>query len=564
MKRNVGDLSGQQFDVLVIGGGAAGAATAREAALRGFTTGLIERDDFGAGTSAHCFKVVHGGIRYLQHGDVRRLRASCRERAVFLRIAPHLVSAIPFAVPTYGQRRHSKWLVGTGMLLYDALSAGCNAQVIDPARRVARTRFLSRSEVLARFPSIEPRGLTGAAVFDDGQMYNPPRLVLAFAAAAHELGAKVANYIEAERLLIEGSRVVGVTAFDRSAGARLDIRSRVTINATGPWAEGLLASINSKPATPAGTYSRDAYFLVKRKIDPQMALAIESRTRDVDAVLARGGRHLFLVPWRDCTLVGVWHTVVERDPDTVSLSLAEIRRFIDELNQTCPGLALRESEVRIAGFGLVPFGEATQQQPTGLSFGKQSRLIDHRKQGNLQGIISLISVRYTVARADAVAAIDLAGEQLMGRSGMQDSTTRPLPGGDLDDFNRFLAEIESRSSGWLPRAAAASLVRNYGSRATHILALAERDPRLRACVPDTGVTYAEVAYTSREEMVERMTDVVFRRTELGTSGHPGEQALRELEEFLAHERSWTDTRRREERAAVDRHFRRYLATATGT
>src|SRR5207344_872533 len=208
MKRNVRDLSGQQFDVLVIGGGAAGAATARESALRGFSTALIEREDFGGGTSAHCFKVVHGGIRYLQHGDVRRLRASCHERAVFLRIAPHLVSTLPFAVPTYGQYQHSKWLLGAGMLLYDALSAGCNAGVTDGARRVRRTQFLSRPEVLRRFPNVEQRGLTGAAVFEDGQMHNPPRLVFAFAAAAHELGSTVCNYVEAQGLLVEGERVV--------------------------------------------------------------------------------------------------------------------------------------------------------------------------------------------------------------------------------------------------------------------------------------------------------------------------------------------------------------------
>src|SRR6185369_8636318 len=107
MQRAVAELAQREYDILGVGGGASGAATAREAALRGFSTALIEKDDFGAGTSAHCFKVVHGGIRYLQHADIRRLRASCRERSVFLALAPHLVSPLPFVIPTYGQGRHS-------------------------------------------------------------------------------------------------------------------------------------------------------------------------------------------------------------------------------------------------------------------------------------------------------------------------------------------------------------------------------------------------------------------------------------------------------------------------
>src|ERR1700729_900725 len=137
-------LASQPFDVLVVGGGASGAATAREAALRGFNTALIEREDFSAGASAHCFKVVHGGIRYVQHGDVRRLRSSCFERAVMLRIAPHLVSPLPFVIPTYGMGKSSRWFLGTGMLLYDALSADINRHTLDPARRIRRTKFLGR------------------------------------------------------------------------------------------------------------------------------------------------------------------------------------------------------------------------------------------------------------------------------------------------------------------------------------------------------------------------------------------------------------------------------------
>jgi glycerol-3-phosphate dehydrogenase len=555
--RDLRRLSTESFDVLVIGGGAAGAAAAREAALRGFSTALIEREDFSAGASAHCFKVVHGGIRYLQHADIRRLRASCRERSILLRIAPHLVAPLPFVVPTYGRGKSSRWFLGTGMLIYDALTADLNKYVTDPARRIRPTRFLSRTETLGLFPAITSDELTGAAVFEDGQMHNPPRLVLAFATSAGELGAAVANYVEADRLLVEGSQIIGVTAVDRLAGARFDIRARLVINAAGPWAEGLLQQqLGGRYGSP-GTYSRDACFVVARECAAPMALAIQGRSRDADALLARPTRHLFMVPWRNVTLIGVWHAIVPREPDTVGLARPELRQFLDEVNDCYPALQLRESEVQRVDFGLVPFGDSSRQHG-GLSFGKQSRLIDHREHG-LAGLLSLISVRYTVARRDAFDALNLGELQLGTRGRRSDSERRPLHGGGFDDFRAAVRAYAGQSPGWLPPAALEGLVRNYGNDAGRVLSLAQREPRLRRCFAGCHVTHAEAAYAVREEMALRMSDIVFRRTELGTAGHPGTPALLELQQLLKAELGWSDQRSAEELALVEHQFVRYLA-----
>src|SRR5262245_15120876 len=149
MHRNVSELTKTEYDLVIVGGGAAGAAAAREAALRGLRVALIERHDFGSGTSAHCFKVIHGGIRYIQHGDIRRLRSTSYERSVFLRLAPHLVKPLPFVIPTYGMGRKSRWFLGAGMLAYDFLSADRNLQISDPSRRVHATRFFDREQTLS-------------------------------------------------------------------------------------------------------------------------------------------------------------------------------------------------------------------------------------------------------------------------------------------------------------------------------------------------------------------------------------------------------------------------------
>lgn len=557
--RELKRLSSEHFDILVVGGGAAGAATAREAALRGFKTALIEREDFSAGASAHCFKVVHGGIRYLQHADLKRLRASCWERSVLLRIAPHLVAPLPFVVPTYGRGRSSRWFLGSGMLLYDALTADLNRHVTNPGRRIQRTRFLNRRETLELFPAIDSPKLTGAAVFEDGQMYNPPRLVLAFVRAAATLGATVANYVEAEHLLLHGSRIVGVAAVDRLSGASFEIRADLVINAAGPWAEGLLHRNPDQRYGPAGNYSRDACFVVSRKCDASMALAVQGRSRDSDALLARGARHLFLVPWRDCTLVGVWHALVPRDPDRTKLTRQELLQFLDEVNASYPALAFAESEVRRVDFGLVPFGESSQQKG-GLSFGKQSRLIDHREYG-VTGLISLISVRYTVARRDAADALGLAELQLGARDGGYESDWRALRGGDFDDISALERQFMAKAPSWLPSRAITGLVRNYGTELAPLLELANSEPRLRRFLSGSHVSCAEAVYSVRHEMAQRMTDVVFRRTELGTAGHPGSSALIELQQLLAREFQWSHQRAADELAEVEAQFSRYLARA---
>src|ERR1044072_5848993 len=202
MQRHPAGLVAQEFDVLIIGAGAFGAAAARDATLRGLRTALSERADFGGATSAECFKMVHGGIRYLQHADVPRLRASSYERSALLRIAPHLVQPLPIAIPTYGRGRRGRAFLATGATVYDFLTLDRNRGIRDRHRQIRNSRFLSRARLLELFRHLQPRELTGAVVFEDGQMHNPARLVLAFVTSAVDAGATACNYVEARRILV--------------------------------------------------------------------------------------------------------------------------------------------------------------------------------------------------------------------------------------------------------------------------------------------------------------------------------------------------------------------------
>src|SRR5690606_35381424 len=207
--------------------------------------------------------------------------------------------------------------LGAGMLLYDALTADRNVGVRGRDRRIPLTRFLGAGRVQELFPQVERRGLSGAAVFCDAQMYNPTRLVLAIVTAAVEEGALAVNHARAVRLLRSGDTVVGAAVRDELTGETADVRARVVVNAAGPWARELVA--DNLDRTVQGTYSRDACFLVRRKFPHPYALAVQGRTKDPDALVARSARHLFLVPWRQWTLCGVWHKVWLRGADEVAV-----------------------------------------------------------------------------------------------------------------------------------------------------------------------------------------------------------------------------------------------------
>ena len=577
MHRNLPELARSEYDLVIIGGGAAGAAAAREAALRGVRVALIERNDFGSGASAHCFKVVHGGIRYLQHGDLRRLRSTSYERSVFLRLAPHLVKPLPFVVPTYGMGRKSRWLLGAGMLAYDLLSADRNLQITDPSRRIHATRFYDREQTLAMFPTIPESRLTGAASFEDGLMHNPSRLVLAFVMAAEQLGAHVANYVEAERLLVKDKRVYGVAVRDSLTGDRFEVRARVVLNAAGPWAEGLLKGVTTRNAIAPSNWSRDACFLINRRPNGPWALALQGVRHEGDAMLKRGARHLFMVPWRDRTLVGAWHSVVPRDADAARITRGELLTWIEEINASHPGFELHESEVERVDFGLVPFGDGPGHSPASLSYGKRSRLIDHRLSDGISGLVTSISVRYTVARLDAVNALACVMKQIYRkdldpfnpasiaaavenpeRAARTRSVSDPLPGGEFDDYERLLAHSRRNRPLWMSPGSIESLVANYGTHMHRVVAMADADPSLRRCIAGSHVTLAEVAYALRDEMVHTLSDIVFRRTELGTAGHPGEAALSEVSTFMQQALGWSARHLAEERRQVDAHFERHL------
>lgn len=561
MRRNPSELERHEFEVLVIGGGAFGAAAARDAALRGLKTALIERADFGGGASAECFKMVHGGIRYLQHADVHRLRASCHERSALLRIAPHLVHPLPIAIPTYGRGRRGRAFLGAGAFVYDLLTLGRNAGIRDPQRQIRRTRFLSRAEAIALFPHLETEhDLTGAVVFEDGQMYNPARLVLAYVASAAAAGAVVCNYVEALEFLWKGDAVCGVRARDGLSGSDLEIRAQLVLNAAGPWADYLQRDPARFGKFQRLPFSRDAYFVLDRPPTCEYGIAVQGLSKDKDALLARPTRHLFVVPWRDKTLVGVWHRLFPADPDSARVEPQEVEAWIDELNTVHPALGLSLDEATFACCGLVPFGETATE--TELSFGKESRIVDHRAAHGVRGLVSLVGIRYTTARADAARALDLLLRQSPRPSPAPAPThLLPLPGGAIEDFASFEANALREKPAALDPSVLKALLRNHGTDYRAILASAARacDDAGAWTIPGTTTLIAQVRHAVEREMAVRLEDVVMRRTDLAAGVHPGREVLDVVAGDMARVLGWSPGRIQEEIAMTEGTLARHLA-----
>src|SRR5215831_5602916 len=249
MTRDPDQLAGRTFDVLVVGGGIYGLTIAYDAAQRGLAVALVERSDFGSGTSFNHLRTIHGGLRYLQSLDIRRARESVRERRTVARIAPHAVQPLPFAVPLYRSLTRGKIAMRCGFLLDRLVAAGRN-RAVPTGHRLPAGRVIGRTSAIQRFPGLRRQGLTGAAVFYDYVTTEPDRYTFSFAIAAAEHGAALANHVDAVVLLFDGTRVVGVKARDSLGGRTLDVSARLTVNATGARVDRLLEPIGLSSGIP--------------------------------------------------------------------------------------------------------------------------------------------------------------------------------------------------------------------------------------------------------------------------------------------------------------------------
>jgi glycerol-3-phosphate dehydrogenase len=523
MYRDLSRLTEIEYDLLVIGGGISGLIAAYDAAQRGLMVALIERGDFGGATSFNHFKTVHGGLRYLQQGDISRMRRSVLERRTFARIAPHLVSPLAFLTPATGSLARSRAAYATAFAI-DAWigrdrNDGLRANLHLPAGRV-----ISLAECRRLAPDLDLEDASGGALWYDYQMPVAERLTFAFALAAEAHGAALANYVEAAAPLVRENRIVGVSARDvEDRSGPFEIRARITLNAAGPWARTIMAACG-----------------LERNVLLLKAVNLVTSRRASGPALVQAnprGRALVLAPWQGRGLIGTGESAVSCAPDDRGVGEDELADFVSEVNATFPQLNLRADEVTMVHRGIVPAVRRNGR----LTLESEAQVLDHGRDG-LDGLVTMVSVKYTTARALAERAVDLVLDKLGCPAARSRTNVVPLPGVPTEGAD-LVADLLRDHGSWLDSSAAHQLVATRGTGCGAVAALASQDASLRVPVaPALPVLQAEVVYAARHEMARTLVDVVARRTVLGTAGHPGKTIARTCAEILSKELRWTPAR----------------------
>jgi glycerol-3-phosphate dehydrogenase len=508
MLRNPAPLEETEFDLVVVGAGIVGSCIAWDAALRGLTVALVDRDDFGSGASQNSLKIVHGGLRYLQRLELRTMRGSIRERRFWLRAAPHLVEPLPVVVPDYSGLRDNRFILRAALLLNDVLSADRNLDLL-PDRRLPPGALLTAEECRALAPALPPRGLRGGALFHDAQMYSSERLVLEVVSAAAAAGATVVNHLEVRGSRQRGPRL-SIRGTDLLTGTDVEMRSRFLVHATGA----------ASPPPTDTVEPRDGSLRYAAALNLVVSGGGGTAAHSLTTRVPGAGRRLFFVPWRGKTLVGTAHYPVdrERQPDRERL----VGRFLEEVNAVRPHRPIAREDVERVHSGLLPLRSGS---PNGEHLLRSGRIIEHRGS-----VITVVSVKYTTARALAERVVDRVVGRLAVTAAPCRTATASLPGAPAVPVASLVAEALEEWEGVLTAETAAHLARTFGRRYAAVARLAASDPPLaRRVVPELPVIHAQLHHGVAEEMAMFPADLIYRRTELGAVGATSPLALSSAE-----------------------------------
>jgi glycerol-3-phosphate dehydrogenase len=484
----------KSFDIAVIGGGITGAGIALDAASRGLSVALIEKRDFASGTSSRSSKLIHGGLRYLEHFEFALVREALRERATLNRLAPHLSEPLEFLVPLYDDAVRSplgnnRLKLKLGLWLYDLLAGREN---------IGRHRWIAKDEVLRLAPGLEPRGLRGGFVYYDC-LTNDSRLVIEVIKTAQQHGAAIANYVSACGLVKRDGRVSAVELEDTLTRKRLTLRVRVVVNATGVWADEI--SRLDKPGGPKRLRPSKGIHLVMpaEKFANRIAVLIPSIGE---------ARFLFVIPWCGRTLIGTTDSDYDGRLDEPLVEPSEVSRVVESAAASFPESHISGGDVIGSFAGLRPLVSAN---------GKSTAEVSRKEEifESESGLITIIGGKLTTYRHMAERVVDIASKQL--RQSAPPSRTRDIPLAGGEKLTRDIGAEASKAAAQydVPVDVVRHLVRSYGGNFRTILEIARESPDLKGHLIE-GLPHiaAEVLYAARYEMAATVEDFLARRTRL--------------------------------------------------
>ncbi|MEU4223654.1 glycerol-3-phosphate dehydrogenase/oxidase [Nonomuraea sp. NPDC026600] len=522
-----------EFDLLVIGGGVNGLGIAWDAAERGLSVLVIDKGDWGSGTSSWSSRMIHGGLKYLDKLEVGLVRESLRDREWLLRRAPHLVAPLRFALPFYRNNAHHRFALRAGMVLYDALS-------FDKSLPIHRT--YGRRKTTALLPGLSRDGLQGSAVYYDAQVEYAERLSVEIMLAARAAGATTLNYAESTRLRVEHGRVAGASVRDGITGTVHEVSARFTVNVAGPWADSVLSGSLPAPERLIGGTKGTHLVVESFPGSPGCAMYYEALS---------DGRPLMVIPWLGRYLIGSTDERFEGDPGTAGADQGEVDYILAETNRLFPAANLSEDSILYTYTGVRPLPFAASGDPGDIT--RKHILHDHRP--GLDGLLSIVGGKLTTFRTLAEHAVDEVSGRLSRKTA---SRTRglDLPGSPPEGPAEFGRAFERESE--LPAAEARRLARVYGARARRVAALIASDEALSQTVaPSIGLRAGEVVFTIREEEAVSLADVLARRTMIGLEPDLGQAAMDAVATVCAAELGWDDAETARQKAAYLAYLRRF-------
>ena len=526
--RDFSSIDTANYDVIVIGGGINGAATARDAALRGLKTALIEKGDFASGTTSWSSRLVHGGLRYLEYFELNLVRESLAEREILLKSAPHLVHPLQLTIPIYQQGSRSYWEIWAGMVLYDILSFD---------KSLLNHRMLPKAKLKQLFREVNPAGVQGAAQYFDAQAEYAERLCLENVLSAQAAGATMLNYVRITELKREGNRISSLTCRDELSEETFTLQTNpktVIVNTSGPWVDEVCRrGKRAEQAAPIGTKrkiggTKGSHIIVDTFPGaPEAAFYVEALTDN---------RPFFILPFLGQCLIGTTDLRFEGDLDRVKADDDEIDYLLTETNKVFPAARLSRKAVKFTYSGVRPLPYTDSKKPGAVS--RNHVLYDHGSEG-VVNMVSLIGGKLTTHRRVGEEMVDWVYKRRKQPSPPCQTRVQPLPGAILPTDPR-MAEAGEAYRDRLSLPTLDHLFTLYGARVFNLLRLIDGAPDLaELIVPDLPDIKAQVVYAVRSEMAYTLSDICRRRTMLSLQANYGLDALPAISQTLQAHCGWS-------------------------
>ncbi len=530
----------REYDLIVIGGGITGAAVAYDATSRGLSVALLERDDFGSKTSSATSKLIHGGLRYLANFELGLVRESLRERRILENIAPNFVYPIPNMVITDKKSfQTKKYALKIGMLLYDILSFD-KKFTWDRSKKLPCHRSLSKAETIKEEPSVEKSDLTGSLVYYDCASIFPERLTLAFIKSAVCNGAEAANYMEVTGFNIKENRITGVTAKDKIKGKNIKIFGKLVVNCAGPWADRVL-SLSGKLSHGEELRRSEGIHIITKKITEKNLLT----------AMTPSGRHIFIIPWRGHSLIGTTDMEYLGSPDNWKVTRESINSLIAEVNVSFSDkIKISYSDVLYCYGGLRPLVETETDDVYQSS--RKYEIFDNSKDG-IEGLLTVEGGKYTTSRNLARNVVNEAYKKIGLKAAKSETEKNFLAGSEIEDIEAFVQYCINRYN-FIDKNHINYLARIYGTELEAVMDIAAGNRTFSEPLNSDGEILAQVVYAIKEEMALSLTDILFRRTGIGTLGHPGKDVVKKVADTAAKILGWDAAKKKSEIAAAENKF----------